>query len=388
MPETLDQLHEIVERGLGDPPPMSSIRGRYVRRRRRRMIPAASLVAASVVAVIAIAVARPSHHLSPTLGGHITSSPVRVDTSLTPPGWAAVDFGYAQLSVPGSWTVVLGQSFCYAAVRSAGAVELGSPISQGSPPPCTHTSRSSHTSWAMIEPFDPFDPTSRAITGRARYVNGIRVYQIADGSDVAYVVPSLAVKIELFGPDATRVIGTLTHSPRQVVLSNGPVAAPPTWKYVAFDGLSVQVPPADYVFPTTGSTYPIYTCSLLGTTALSSQVFRDIDATKTSPSGCPNFSESAASVFGQARTGVQIHARVDSAVTQDGFSDLGACFSVHSFKVCPYALPELDILAVRVSGNSLPHSLLVLIGLSGSGLDAERVLYSMRLDVHGEVAAS
>jgi len=345
------------------------------------MIPAVSLIAASVVAVIAIAVARPSHHLNTTGGGHLTAGPVQVDTSLTPPGWAAVDFGDAQLSVPGSWTVVLGQSFCDAAVRSGGAVELGSPISQGSPPPCTHAQ---HASWATIEPFNP----TRATPGRAGYVNGIRVYRIAAGSDMGYVVPSLRVKIELFGPDATRVIGTLTHSPRQVVLSNGPVAAPSTWRYVAFDGLSVQVPPADHVFPKTGSTYPIFTCSLLGTTALINQVFRDTDATKTGPLLCPYVPESAAIVFGQARTGVQIHARVDSAVTQDGFSDLLACITVHGFKVCPYASPELDILAVKVSGNSLLHPLLVLIGLSGSGLDAGRVLYSMRLDVHADVAAS
>jgi hypothetical protein len=47
-------------------------------------------------------------------------------------------------------------------------------------------------------------------------------------------------------------------------------------------------------------------------------------------------------------------------------------------QVCPYATPGFDVLDLRVSGGSLPHAMLVRIGLSGSGQTARKILNSMK----------
>jgi hypothetical protein len=369
MPEALERLRDVVQLGIGDPPPLAIVREKVRRRHRRRMIPSVGLVLASVLAVAGVAIA---HQVGRTVspGGFRPAAvpPVRVGTSLTPRGWVAVDWGDAQISVPGRWVVSAGYALC--GVVPPGAVELG-PVT--SAPGCG-AKGDPRASWAMVV------PGGRAGKAwQAKEINGIEVW-VAPSSLTEpdyWVVPSLNVSLSLHGADSQAVLHTLTHSPRQVVLEDGaPAAAPPSWRTVFFDGLWVQVPRSDSqtfdVFE-----YPWPVCALA--LSLGDYVTLDTDTDHVvAPKCLYNGRPTAESAFGPARPGVGIFARADAVAAGSGFDHLLRCLHINGLDACPYADPAWGILVLRVSGGPLLHPLLVEIGMSGSGADARQILYSMR----------
>ena len=367
MPEALERLHDVVQLGIGDPPPVAVVREKVRLRHRRRMIPSVGLVLASVLAVASVAIAHQVGHLSPGGFRPAAAPPVGVGTSLTPRGWVAVDWGDAQISVPGTWKLSAGGALC--GVTRPGAVELG-PVT--SAPGCG-AKGDPRASWAMVMPGG-----RPGKAWQAKEINGIEVW-VAPSSLTEpdyWVVPSLGVSLSLHGAASQAVLHTLTHSPRQVVLEDGaPAAAPRSWRTVAFEGLWVQVPRSDSrtfdVFD-----YPWPVCGLA--LSLGDFVTLDTDTNHLVGPSCIYIGPTAESAFGSARPGVGIFARADAVAAGSGFYHLLRCLHINGLDACPYADPAWGILVLRVSGGPLLHPLLVEIGLSGSGADARQILYSMR----------
>jgi hypothetical protein len=364
VPETFEQLREIVQGGLGSPRPVSAVRESHLRRRRRRMIPRATLAAASVLVVSTVAVvhARDAGRLVVPVHGRPTTH-IQVDTSLTPPGWVAVDWADVQLSVPGSW--LLDSELCnygpgsVVALNPVGSTEGGC-LGPHDVPSSAAVSRSTANESSYSHPEE---------------INGIRVFKQPD-TFLTYFVPALRADIFLSGPDAHRVIGTLTHSPRQAVLEDSPPGnTRPSWKTLSFQGLTLRVPPSDTVRSPI-SENPVEPCSF--TWSLGSTAAGDTDSFNDLVVSCDHVGPRQARVGFNGAPGVVVNAKVAQAASAGGFGPLLACIHINGLDACPYADPAFDILGVKVSGVGLPHALLVEIGLSGDGEDALQILHSMR----------
>lgn len=203
---------------------------------RRRWI-AAACSGTAIAAAVAIA-------LGPLAPGHNGGGPVPVtgplstslsDPAATPPGWTPLTFGAAQISVPSSWVVQghLG-SICH--VTRGGGVVIGGRLHLAAlraadcrlPPTAVFL-------WGA-----PARPRP-VLTGR---VNGIAVARRwGPGSSRSEVAPGLGVGVTALGPEAGRVLATLTRSPQSVVLSQRPPAPVPAgWRWHAFGGIKFATP--------------------------------------------------------------------------------------------------------------------------------------------------
>ncbi|MGO8877341.1 MAG: hypothetical protein ACLQNG_16445 [Acidimicrobiales bacterium] len=181
-----------------------------------------------------------------------------------------------------------------------------------------------------------------------------------------YLVPSLGVQITVSGSLGSRVLDTLTRSPRDIALAAGPAPpVPSSWHPVTFAGVRFSVP-ADWSIQRT-QTWNI--CGPLPV-ALWKEVVLDTDRVFLRlPCAFSQFAVMPAD-------GV----RVDSG--RQGptgpFSPGGTCLHSDGLTACPSSTPDYSILVLKVTMPGRATRVNVSIGLAGSGMVARTILYSLR----------
>jgi hypothetical protein len=337
----------------------------------------------SLIAVALLGAACTSAAVSTTTSSSTsTSTPshpsptIAVDLSATPAGWVPVAYRDAQVSVPATFTVaypgmdpclfvsapgtlfvapVPTTEFCPAALRPARSTEVVlTPIHLLTKNLSHLTHRVVHSVPVLVLP-------------RQRVVEG----QFGNG----YIVPSLGVAVSGTGPLLERVLGTLSRSPRDIVLSHGPApAVPHTWVQRSFDGVSVAVPAT---WPVARTRYAYYDACFggMGVFPAPPSTVLDTDESLTIPN-CPNVS--AVRPAYPPTDGV----RVNKALFPPQLFSLNSksCLHAYGLTVCPDVSPlmEYSILVLKVSGPTLSNPVYVSIGLAGNGTVARTILYSLR----------
>ena len=180
-------------------------------------------------------------------------------TAVAAGGWRSLEpvpFGDAQLYLPASWTVVgPGTDICgVPRVPSGpgpvpGVVLLGSFGSSAWCGPGTGTAARAVSNLVRLGPLPGSEPPYRADPKIVR--NGVTLYEVVlhgPISGTAYLVPSLGVELMVTGPEAPRVLDSISASVRQralAVLTNQTAAteAPNSWPRTNFAGLRFAVPP-------------------------------------------------------------------------------------------------------------------------------------------------
>jgi hypothetical protein len=192
----------------------------------------AAAIAAALIGPVSGAVGSP--------GAKSAASTATAEISRTgaPAGWAPVQDGSAQLSVPGSWLVESPQQFSCGFPPVDGMIFAG--VKPGIPKDygCGLTAS---LAWIVPAGKLPKGITHRKPTG---VIHGIPVYRLPSSKGtVAYLVPELGVRIGARGALATRVLATLTRSPLSVVLRRGRVApVPASWTWRQFGGVWFAAP--------------------------------------------------------------------------------------------------------------------------------------------------
>jgi hypothetical protein len=307
------------------------------------------VVALIVVLVVAVRIESGPSNTRPV-------SPVanQVDLDVTPRGWAPVDFGNAQISVPNTWNI--GE----ACGNQAGVFlqDLG-----GEQFPCSNSA----TYVSVLS-------ATKAPVKKSRTVNGIKVYVSNESrTQVTAWAPTLGVELDLNAKGLNpRILDTLTYSPRSVVLASGSAPLiPASWRNVSFGGLSFAVPQN---WPTTRIDDPNIGCGppLLSISLPSSVTFDS--GTEDAAMGCPG------PVFppaGDSDDGLAIDPGPYGPFYEN--EPTGACLHINALTACPtsdHAFGVL-VLAVHLPGRDQPVA--VEIGLAGSGLIARTILYSIQL---------
>ncbi len=207
----------------------------------------AAVIAAAVAVVIsgpaASAVASP-HAITPAGAAAAGRSRTGQAATLLTGGsgastsWTPVPYQNAQLSVPGSWLVESPQQLWCGLSQSGGMIFAGMrpriPKGMG----CGVTA---NVAW-----ISPAGHLRHGIGHRrpTAVINGIPVYRLRSGKEsVLYLVPELGVRVGARGPNARRVLATLTRSPLSVVLSRGPAGrVPASWTWRRFGGFRFSTP--------------------------------------------------------------------------------------------------------------------------------------------------
>jgi len=203
--------------------------------RLRRRWKAATLGAVAIAAAVALPLSLLSQRQNAG-GGPVM---LLTDTAATPPGWATVAHGDAQISVPADWRVStrpvcgrVGLGYVVLGTRSTSLLVRN--------PRCR---QAANMAAILREPRIGGHPASTASV-----INGIRVWRVAPVpmfGYVSYAVPALHVLVTARGPLAHRVLGTLTRSPLSVVFAPGREAAVPSgWRWHDFGGIRFAAPAA------------------------------------------------------------------------------------------------------------------------------------------------
>ena len=279
-----------------------------------------------------------------------------VDQAATPSGWLPVGYGNAQISVPGTWSLVTGGAA--ACGPSTGVVVLGSGVwcSPGmgdSPAPGT-----SIATLSITKAHPTVDKGSRAV------VNGVPIY--APGVAPVYVVPSLGAELAFTGPLQPRVLHTLTASPRAVALASGPPSPTPrSWRSISFDGLRFAVPPT-WTMTRRAHAPPCATDIVLPEPGV------------TLARG-PALPVACALPIAEVRPVPQV-----AGIEVDGFtasrSADATCVgprTVDQLHICVNAMPAYGVLVAQVSAPGMAP-ITVKIGMTAGGTVERSVLYSMR----------
>ena len=199
------------------------------RMRRRLAISGAVAFATAAAIAIPLTLQPPASTGLPVTSGRY---PKLSNPSLTPPGWTAIPYRRAQLSVPNSW-VVQGPRGSICNVTTHGALLLG-----------RHSLATLRRQRCRL-------PATTVLMGPAPAglprpegleINGIPVVPVRDGT---FAMPTLGVEVTAVGPKALRVLATLTRSVLPVVLAPGPrLRVPPDWRWHDIGGISFAVPGA------------------------------------------------------------------------------------------------------------------------------------------------
>jgi hypothetical protein len=358
-PVTAHEAIRLAEAGAG------AGAGRVVRRRRPLALAVAGVSLAAVLVAALVVANRNGSGVRPT-PRPATGAPM-VDTALTPKGWLPIDSGSVQISVPASWQ--LTESYCSPAPAKplpAAASLVLLAIPQG------------HLAFSCAAPAAGIRQVANTPAGYGRLpqttVNGIPVVA---GPQVytRYYLPALHAAVFASGPLASRILRTLTYSPRAVALSvSRPLARiPVTWKRASSGGLSIAVP----------RSWPVRSETIYGgfwCTAVHEQqpgqwgVWFDSDTEPFvgSPVCVPD-------TYPNTRWWSIDGIRVDAhpALAGDPSGPLLPCHRSAGLEVCPLAWPDFDVLLVRVSGPTLPRPEIVEVGLSGAGVTARTILGSL-----------
>jgi hypothetical protein len=153
-------------------------------------------------------------------------------------GWDAVPYRDAQLSVPGPWLVQTpGQVSCWFG-PAHGMIFAGLKPRVPKGMGC-HLAAS--LAWIVPAGHLPAGIRHRKPTA---VIHGIPVYRVASAKgSVQYVAPELKVRVGARGPEARRVLATLTRSPLAVVLGAGRTSPVPVgWTWRRFGGIRFATP--------------------------------------------------------------------------------------------------------------------------------------------------
>lgn len=336
------------------------IRIRRVRLRRRRTETVLSAVAIAAALSVSLVVQSPRvpgrvPHRTPGAGVPLS------DTAATPPGWAPVAFGDAQISVPAAWRVA-SRPVC--GRRAPGYVVIG-PASTNlvvRNPRCKQA-----PNMAAIQVLPKGQGHTRRRTGQINGIPLLGVRPVARGFST-FLAPTLHVLITTRGPLANTVLATLTRSPLSVVLAPGPrFPVPHSWRWHDFGGIRFAAPGAWPVvrsrlwFTCWDVVYPALSVELVTASRrvlMSCSVPRDF-------AGFLRPSHGVAAGFGRY------------ASLYDTASEIG-CRRLHGLRACFYwPSPGRPLeLAVFVPGRGKPTVLDV--GLRGTGLEARTIVQSIR----------
>jgi hypothetical protein len=328
------------------------------------------LIAVVIVIVAAVlAVFTSSQTLVPTTTRvPVTSKPLAaVDLSATPAGWVPVAFGNAQVSVPPTWWVLYNSPPC----------PTGSPPGEvfvNPLPGVFHCPAETAPGPSTTVRFGPPTSPLSTVLGRPEVINGIFVYPYPTGPPHSYLVPSLGVEITVDGSLGNQVLDSLTRAPRTAALASG--TAPPvssSWRYVSFAGLRFSVPanwPITQIQVTPGLGAM---CRQQGVAFADTLVTLSTDARPVLLPPCPLIQPTPQ----QPENGVQVDSglRTEPTVT---LSLSARCLDVHGLTACPASSPAYSILVVRVNVPGREKPVFVSIGLTGNGMVARTVLYSLR----------
>ena len=322
-----------------------------------------------VVMAITLAACTSSQTVPPTtqIGIHPIPKPLpAVDLSATPVSWVPVAYGDAQISVPASWYVLYHSPPCYS----------GSPPGEIFVNPLPGTFACGFEGAIPKTTVSLSPATSKADErryGHRRLINGISVfpYVVRQGS---YVVPSLGIKISIGGVLGQRVLHTLTRSPRAVVLAKGPAPSVPSlWPSLSFAGVGFSVP-ADWPIERTQMTTGLGDiCGTPGVVLFGPRVTLSTDQRLYVVPFCPVTLPRPQ----QPESGVQVDSglRTEPNVT---LSFSHHCLDLHGLTACPATSPAYSILVLKVTVPRRTRSVIVSIGLTGKGIVARTILYSLR----------
>jgi hypothetical protein len=193
-----------------------------------------------------------------------------------------------------------------------------------------------------------------------------------NSSDTYMQVPSLDASVDATGPLASKVLHTMTYSPRAVALAGGvSLAVPRSWHRVSFGGLSAAVPRSWSI--ERQAIWPLG-CSPINLNLSEQGVLLSAGTSELAPH-CP-------ALVGGVMAIPVYH---DGLVIDPGpygpipaGASLDSCMHVHRLRVCPTTtdLYSVLVLSVHVAGASRPVG--VEIGLVGSGVTARAILDSLR----------
>jgi len=171
----------------------------------------------------------------PITPSSVPSMTMLSDPSLTPPGWTAVRYRDAQVSVPSSW-VVQPPAGGICGVTTHGALLMGHSLAALKASGCR---RGFPATIVLMTPAAP-----RPSNGSLQRLNGLTVILVNSGfGSISYSVPALHVEVTAVGPQARQVIDTVTRSPLSVTLDGGPpYAVPHSWRWLHFGGVRFAAP--------------------------------------------------------------------------------------------------------------------------------------------------
>lgn len=301
---------------------------------------------------------------------------VAVDLRATPKGWVPVDYGAAQFSVPADWTVAYTDISCiFPTEAGPGVVVLPSTLGGTCHEPSEH-----HVGPVLrIGTDTTAPPGATPVT-----VNGINGWEypsrVCPSCVTEFGFPPLGITMGVSpGPlrslatEARDAVDSLTHSPRAVVLAQGPPpTVPSTWRRASFGGVSLAVPSAWPV--ERGSVYGAY-CSFLSSVTFGTTEVSLNSGAKFLALPCPYIPPAFSARSAVAVDGVLVDPGRYNPVQGD---PLGRCVSINGLRACPDTGYPYGILtlAVHVPGRKMPVA--VQIGLAGNGIMARTILDSMR----------
>jgi hypothetical protein len=195
---------------------------------------------------------------------------------------------------------------------------------------------------------------------------------------VVYDVPALGVAIIGGGPLTERILHTLTRSPRTVAVASGSAPAVPSgWHTVTFQGLVFDAPRSWTVTRTQGTDLLLGAiCRQSGVALGGIGVILDTDQQILPVPFCPNMRSNPPQ---PPTDGVQVDTgRYEDFVGLLHLSFSTQCLELHGLTACPATTPDYSILVLRVTAPGRTTSVLVSVGLAGSGTVARTILYSLR----------
>ena len=219
---------------------LADLQRRITVARRKRLAGVATATATALASVSVLIVLWPTG----TPAHRIASGPATLqstvpltDTSATPPGWAPVPYGDAQLSVPAAWLVESSNaSGCGQTIRGMIFLAESARIPKG-------------TGCGLAPSVVTLGPIGRVpgwVTSArpSRIINGIPVFRrLGSSGTLSYLVPQLGVRLSARGPLAGKVIGTLTRSPLSVAFAPGRASPTPRgWIQYTYGGIRVAAP--------------------------------------------------------------------------------------------------------------------------------------------------
>jgi hypothetical protein len=334
-----------------------------------------------VVIALTLAACTSSLTVSPTSA---TKPLPAIDLSATPAGWVPVAYGDAQVLVPASFSVYYtGDNTCGPHLPTSSLFIGPSDMVSA---PCDIARAKPNRTVVQVVPVNsvpsPYDK-EKPVT-----INGFRAFPVPAGRGFDYYVPFLRVEASGSGPMARRVLGTLTHSPRAVVLAAGPAPAVPSdWKTLMFQGLAFAAPESWPVTRTSVNQWIGQPCATPGVALWYSGVLLSTDQ-QSYGYQCPAPWRPPGSQTPQE--GIQVDAGTQTLgqLAEHGlhlvfstrcieFSGLRACPAI-SPTYSPGISPVYSILVLRVTVPGRSKPVFVSLGLAGNGVVARTILYSLK----------